>query len=45
MLGIIGAISFGIYALITYFMGTMNIVFGEDVFKKIIDKFRKKKEV
>ena len=44
ILGIIGAISIGVYVLVTYAMGTMNLVFGEDVFKKIIDKFKKKKE-
>ena len=45
VLGIIGAISLGIYVLITYFMGTMNTIFGEDIFKKFISKFKKKKEV
>ncbi len=45
ILGVIGAISLGIYVVITYFMGTMNLVFGEDIFKKLLSRFKKNKEV
>ena len=45
VLGLFGVVSIGVYVLLTYVMGTMNLVFGEDIFKKFIDKFKKKKEV
>ena len=45
VLGLFGLVSIGVYVLLTYVMGTMNLVFGEDIFKKFIDKFKKKKEV
>lgn len=44
-LGLFGAVSIGIYVLITYKFGTMNLVFGEDVFQKFFNRFKKKKDV
>ena len=41
VLGVFGLISIGIYMLITYKIGTMKLVLGEDFIQKIIGKFKK----